>query len=325
MIQNKKHIDIARRLTEPIEVGDEVEVKIPHTTVTRVKKGRKIVEEIKTGTYTTRRTVLDKFYGKGIDDYVYKLDRDDYWSVPFGAETAVEGYVLPYSDNGVWVFSNWITHCVDHIGEDPFLPAPDIRFYNVDIDSLLSRCGYGRRRDDFLEMEREDVLEGEDVIGTYGGANFDPYVIGERGVEVHYQRGYVWNDEQKSDLISTIYRGGEIGKFVFRYRSWKDLMNEVKRCGHGYNRDCVDGKQRFAAILGFVRDEFRDEHGNRFSDLSNSAQRRFLCYDKISYGEMNERCTDADTLAAFLHVNNKGTPVSAEHVKYVSNIKLKTA
>ncbi len=203
----------------------------------------------------------------------------------------------------------------DECGANPFgREKRSVIFQSQEISSILFRAGYGRRSDDFNEMQ----LRGE----NYGGINFNPYIINADGVREHYQRGLVWTLEENQLLIESIYQGIEIGKFLFRKNSWERIQQEITENGMGFNDDCVDGKQRFHAILHFVQNKYPDSHGNNWNMLSTDAQRRFLSFSSLAYGELPETATDQDVVDNFLTLNFTGRPMSQEHIDFVKSIKI---
>lgn len=63
-----------------------------------------------------------------------------------------------------------------------------------------------------------------------------------------YQRGLVWNEQDKESLIESIFLGANIGLFIFRDSNGKldEPWNEI-----------VDGKQRLSTIVDFFENRFR--------------------------------------------------------------------
>jgi hypothetical protein len=147
-------------------------------------------------------------------------------------------------------------------------------------------------------------------------------VIDADGKKQYYQRDLIWTLEQKQLLIASIYNGIEIGKFLFRYRSWAKINEGILKDGHGYHWECVDGKQRFFAILHFVQNKYPDSHGNYWNDLAPKAQSHICNYHNLSYGEMGENAKDSDVIETFLTMNFSGTPMSPEHIAFVQSFKM---
>lgn len=320
-IGERKNKEITEWLRRPIAKGDKVNVDVPYTKNETVKVGGRNTIRPVHANATSYGTVIEV----GEDDKlgtIYQV-RTESFSKPFNACGVPDGWTGPggrYGDE--WYIAAWVTPDTSHIGADPFVDAPDIRFYNKNIECVLMQANYGKRTYDFMEPEYDKLNSGTSIGKTYGGVDFNPYVTDKNGKRRHYQRDLVWTQQQKQDLIQTVYSGGEIGKFVFRYNPWSSIERQAAECGHGFNWDCVDGKQRFHALLEFVQNKFPDVYGYYYRDLSHRAQRRFLNYGKLSFGELGEGTTDRQTIMAFLHVNVKGTPVSAEHIQTVKDINV---
>ena len=85
-------------------------------------------------------------------------------------------------------------------------------------------------------------------------------------------------------------------------------------------KDIVDGKQRLNAIKEFLHDEFPDISGNYYSDLSSSAQTKFMNHQMLQYAEMENGTTDEDILFQFLKLNFAGVPQSKEHIEHVKSL-----
>lgn len=204
---------------------------------------------------------------------------------------------------------------IRHIGANPFKPRKQYNNYRIDIEQLFWRAGFGR--DGKTRGERYFDKDIPECI-------FEPKVLDKDGNEIDFQRGLVWNLKQKQLLIESIYNGIEIGKFVFRRRSYSWVEKRVKEGkieGTGFS-DLIDGKQRTSALLEFVKDGFRDLHGNLYSDLSPVAQRHFDGYGNLTYVEMPEETTDEEVIEQFLAINFTGVPMSEEHIEFVKSIRL---
>jgi hypothetical protein len=203
-----------------------------------------------------------------------------------------------------------------HIGADPFKPEIRMGSYQIDIEALFYRCGWDSKE----KMERSEKHFGVPVPEIC----LNPMVIGEDGSEQEYQRGLIWTLLQKQLLIESVYNNVEIGKFVFRKRSydWVEARMNAKKYEHTAFADLVDGKQRFTALMEFFSDKFPDMSGNYFSDLSNAAQRHFKNYRHLTFVQLDEKASDKDTLATFLAINFSGVPMSIDHINYVKSIKV---
>ena len=308
----KKQEQIQAKLIKPIEVGDMVRMDIDYTkdVTEKVKVGRK--NEI------VNKTIEQKFVQDGrvvlIEDDKVHLEIGSV-SIPNGLDKIITTYYPAGSVKVCIVDKKYISQTTYECGANPFgREKRRISFYNQDVSSLLMKAGYGRRSNDFMVQESNE---------GWNRINFNPFVIDADGNRQYYQRGLVWTLEQKQLLIESIYNDIEIGKFLFRYNSWERMEKEREESGIGHSYDCVDGKQRFHAILEFLQGKFPDSHGNFWSDLSDNAHRRFLNYGNLSYGELPESATDEDVIDNFLTLNHTGTPMSKEHIDFIRSINIK--
>lgn len=209
-----------------------------------------------------------------------------------------------------------VTKSTMHIGENPFRPRKIYQSYRIDINQLLWKCGY---KEDG-ETIRTSNYYGYDMLRC----TLDPVVTDSNGDDVSYQRDLVWNNDQKVNLIDSIYNGADLGKFIFRVRKlqWvKDRLDNGKKNGTALN-DLVDGKQRINAILEFMNDGYKDSYGNFYSDLSDIAKNRLLGFGNLACVELPEEATDEETIDQFLIINKTGTIMSKEHLDFVEQVKL---
>lgn len=213
-----------------------------------------------------------------------------------------------------------IKRSTDHIGSNPFVKSAwneNIRFYNFSLESVLNRVGYNT--DDIMNPKFDKI--GGLLVPQL---NWDPSVIDENGEEVFYQRPFVWGLKENQNLIDSIYKKLEIGKFIVRARSSEFIEENIKKGKTNQaSADIIDGKQRLFAILEFIRGHYPDSHGNYWDDLSELAQRTFVNSQNFTYGEIDEKQTDSVVLNTFLNINIAGIPVSEDHIDFVKSIKPK--
>ena len=151
--------------------------------------------------------------------------------------------------------------------------------------------------------------------------NWNPFIINKDGEKEYYQRGLVWKKKDKQLLIESIYNNLDCGMFVFRKRNFSFVEKQYAEGNYETAfYDIVDGKQRLDAIRGFVMGEFKDLHGNYFTDLSEYARRKFEDFTSFCYAELYEDATDADVIRTFLNVNFTGVKMSKEHIDFVKEI-----
>lgn len=125
------------------------------------------------------------------------------------------------------------------------------------------------------------------------------------GVEL--QRGLVWDLERKKALIDSIYRRIKIGGVTVLELKDAD-KNNSPRFG------VIDGKQRLNAILGFIKNEFPDNEGLFWRDLSKEDRYTFVGDTALPMTILSEKCSDADIIRLFIRMNTQGIPQDAEHI-----------
>lgn len=124
--------------------------------------------------------------------------------------------------------------------------------------------------------------------------------------EPEYQRDYVWEDEDKVNLIDSIFHNLDIGKFAFVKTEMKEHRYEV-----------LDGKQRLNAIKEYFEDKFPYK-GKYFSDLSIREQ-DFFEDKSIAVAEVDT--SDRKTiLHYFLMLNRTGKTMGEKDLKKVEEM-----
>lgn len=306
----KKQEQILKLLSEDVSVGDSVVIKYPYRVKTDVygkgKNKREVVDVIYTDVlFVANGTVTE------IANDIVVVSSTTSTRIPSGISYSYDGNIIKI----LRLDKRYVTKDISKCGANPFMEdIIRIDFYNIDIESLLSRCGYNINYSDGHKIFT-DRLDSS----SSRGVSFNPFIIDSDGNKKYYQREYVWGDSDKQLLIESIYNGIEIGKFLFRYNSWSRIQKYV---GEVFSFDCVDGKQRLNAIIDFISNKFPDLHGNYWNELSNAAQGKFLRYGNMSYGQMAEDATDKDVLNCFLKLNFSGKVMSMEHINYVKSIKI---
>lgn len=318
-----KREQITTRLATPISKGDNIKVTILYKKISSVKVGRKYVSK-ETDVERTLSGRVTKIYDHPVYGKLYEITSQE--SIPYEARLPYEDLLSSGLDANYTVKYEWVMQDTSDCGVDPFKPSVEINFISSDVEGLLFKGSYGKRSDNYGNQDIK-IIEGnnegnKELIGkTYGGINFNPYVYDAEGNKIYFQRDLVWTQEQKQLLIHSIYNGIEIGKFIFKYNSWPNIVKQIGEYGHGYDFECIDGKQRFNAIVEFIQNKFPDEFGNYWDDLSLIAQRKFLRYRNLAIGQLDEKSSDKDIISTFLTINFTGTPMSKEHIEYVQSIK----
>lgn len=125
-----------------------------------------------------------------------------------------------------------------------------------------------------------------------------------------YQRGEVWGETRRKNLIRSILQGIPIASIIVndrtRSQSWGDMPEKFVVV--------IDGKQRISAVLGFLNNGFRvpaewfDMEGEEvcFADLPISSQRRFR-HIPMAFSEGSLPTIEAEA-EVFELVNYGGVP-----------------
>jgi len=127
-----------------------------------------------------------------------------------------------------------------------------------------------------------------------------------------FQRRGVWTDAARSLLIDTLIQGMPVPPIYLRVRQSEDKKRII--------REVVDGQQRVASILKFVRDEFKlskslnkDWAGNRFSELSPEHQDQIRQYSFNC--EIFQAVSDKDILDVFTRLNSYSIPLNKQELR----------
>lgn len=119
-----------------------------------------------------------------------------------------------------------------------------------------------------------------------------------------YQRGAVWDDEDRQKLLDSLFNGRDIGRFVFKELPYTRI--EKDRCYY----EIVDGKQRMLTLLAYFENRFPYK-GVYYNDLS-SKDKDWLMNASIGVAEINQNATRSEVLEVFLALNEGGKPVAKE-------------
>lgn len=126
-----------------------------------------------------------------------------------------------------------------------------------------------------------------------------------------YQRGYVWELEDKQLLIDSIFNNIEIGRFALIHLDSKK-WDETGNC-----YEILDGKQRLSAIIEFYENRF-PYNGVYYNDLSAKDKNVFLNHH-IVQGEIMEADRKA-VLKYFLMLNRTGKVMNQSQLDKVEKM-----
>lgn len=176
-----------------------------------------------------------------------------------------------------------------HIPEEQYVPWINIRPYKKGETSFS--CN-----EDIRLSYSNTTVESLLFKHLHFGVDFDP----------DYQRGYVWSDEDREKLITSIFMGVDIGRFVLRHLDGDEWMEK----GVGY--EIIDGKQRFLTLLAFYENRFPYK-GVYYNDLSPKDKRCFK--DATTAVAEVRNITRKETIRVFLLLNRSGKAVNDEVIK----------
>lgn len=135
---------------------------------------------------------------------------------------------------------------------------------------------------------------------------------GELVLAPKFQRREVWNDKARSYLIDTILRGKPIPKLYMR----QDVNPTTRRT----IREVVDGQQRLATVLSYIKDGFRiskahheDYGGKYFSDLDTGTQREILKYEFVV--DLLQDMLDNEVYDLFARINTYAEKLKPQELR----------
>lgn len=172
------------------------------------------------------------------------------------------------------------------------------------------------------QTELPEILkENEDIDFNYQQREMSSLIhrmFDKYGIDLNpdYQRGNVWTSDQKVELIDSIFKNIDIGKFTVIKRPWGPNPNEPTT---QLLYEMLDGKQRLTAIYEFFIGKFQYK-GKYYFELHPRDRNHFRHY-RISYVESSP-LTNEQKYRYFLKLNTTGTPVDKEHLDRVKQLWL---
>ena len=139
---------------------------------------------------------------------------------------------------------------------------------------------------------------------------FHRYYWGGIDMNPEYQRGNVWEIQDKISLIDSIFNDIEIGRIV--------LMNLPYNDERKKQYEIIDGKQRLSTLVEFFEDRFK-YNGLFFSEMHP--------LDKHHFTNKQLAIIEVDTmprelvLEYFIRINTSGRPVDINHLNKVKKMK----
>jgi len=160
--------------------------------------------------------------------------------------------------------------------------------------------------------DSHNIMKNQDLFLNYSQRQMQD-LFGKKylfGINMNpvYQREYVWTIEDQVNLIDSIFKNIDIGKFVFIKLPWQKDSPSY---------EILDGKQRIKAICDFFENRFA-YNGLYFNDLSVREQDYFESYG-IVVAEI-ERITEDQKLRLFLRLNTSGKIMAKEQLDKVEQM-----
>lgn len=169
------------------------------------------------------------------------------------------------------------------------------------------------------ELRKDYSLEGLEVTSCVSRLNylnkqkidFDVYLP---TYGMYLQRDYVWNDEQKGELIVSILLGRSVPDL-----SLLNIIDSENK--HDEIIQVIDGKQRLKTMLDFLNDKFKVElFGNLylFSELPEDYRNVIEHYNvryKVAYDNFDRPISDDVKVKWFKLLNYSGTPMDKLHIE----------
>ncbi|MGC1373031.1 MAG: DUF262 domain-containing protein, partial [Candidatus Sulfotelmatobacter sp.] len=135
---------------------------------------------------------------------------------------------------------------------------------------------------------------------------------GELVLAPKFQRREVWIDKARSYLIDTIVRGKPIPKIYMR----QDVNPDTRRT----TREIVDGQQRVATVLSFIKDGFKisrahneDFGGKYFSGLDTGTRGDILKYEFVV--DLLQDMPDNEVYDVFARINTYSEKLKPQELR----------
>mgnify|MGYP003290863381 CR=1 FL=1 len=129
--------------------------------------------------------------------------------------------------------------------------------------------------------------------------------------EPDYQRGYVWEQEDKEFLLDSIFNNIDIGKFVLI------RLSDEEWGERGLSYEILDGKQRLSTIIEFY--ENRLSYKGKFYNELGSKDRNVFKQHNVSFAEV-DNVDKKSILKYFLMLNRTGKAMDKAHLESVESL-----
>jgi hypothetical protein len=163
-------------------------------------------------------------------------------------------------------------------------------------------------------MREESMFKREDYFTSKLIRPLISFILWDEKNELRYpdyQRDYVWSNEDKINLIESIFDNIEIGRIVVH-----EEFN-TKKPVDTWCFEIIDGKQRLSAILDYYKNKFavRDKY---FKDLSNLDKQNFkmILIPVTEVKNLNKK----QQIELFIKVNTTGKVMDKKHLEKIKQM-----
>lgn len=166
-----------------------------------------------------------------------------------------------------------------------------------------------------LIQGESDFTKNEDLRLTFNNSTIESVISRyyHFGVDMdpEYQRGYVWDMNDKLYLIDSIFSNIDIGKFVFVH------VTDEKWHETGISYEILDGKQRLNAIIEYYENRY-PFNGKYYNDLSLMDR---LTFNNKSVAVADFVSPNQETVyKCFLMLNRGGRQMDKTHLEKVEKL-----
>jgi hypothetical protein len=182
-----------------------------------------------------------------------------------------------------------------HTDEDRYVVWHDLEKYCTNVEN-----------DKIVKLYKQSDLNFHFMSSQIG--SLFHYYYDNLDMSPDYQRGNVWNLDDKVSLIDSIFNDIDIGKFVIVFTGYT---------GNSHY-EILDGKQRLNAIIEFYENRF-EYMGKTYYNLNGFDQSKF-CNHMISLARVDQTLTSEMKYRYFLRLNTGGKVQDPKHIEYVKGL-----
>ena len=126
-------------------------------------------------------------------------------------------------------------------------------------------------------------------------------------LDVDFQRGHVWNEQQQVKFVEFVLRGGASPAILLNHPNWMGSFRG--------DMVIVDGKQRLTALLKFLDNELEVFDGHKLNDIENL--HLSSCSILVNVNNLKTR---KEVLRWYIELNEGQTPHTDEELNKVKEL-----